>query len=124
MFSVNIMAVKVMQHCITFWIVTAIVTWKSILLFVPTEGANFQTLLSQTWLEISISFFRIMRIFYFELHLALVSYHYSRSKNDSRLKKNLSKNLRSGAEQNWSIFSIFSFLKNCLTLRDCSIQTT
>ena len=91
MFSVNIMAVKVMQHCITFWIVTAIVTWKSILLFVPKEGANFQTLISQTWLEISISFFRIMRIFYFELHLALVSCHYSRSKNDSRLKKTCQK---------------------------------
>ena len=65
-----------------------------------------------------------MKIWYFELHLALVLCHYPDwSKNDDRLKKSV-KNSSSAAEQNLSIFSFFGILKNCLTLRDRSIQTT
>ena len=63
-------------------------SWFSSLL----EGADFQTWISQKRLEISISFFQIMKIWYFELHLALVSCHYPNwSQNDSRLKKSVKK---------------------------------
>ena len=65
-----------------------------------------------------------MKIWYSGLHLALVTCYYPNlSKNGSRLKKSV-KNLSFASGQNWSIFSIFNFLKKCLTLRGCSIQTT
>ena len=65
-----------------------------------------------------------MKIWYFGLHLALVTCYYPNlPKNGSHLKKG-SKKLSFAAEQNWSIFSIFNFLKKCLTLRGCSIETT
>ena len=40
------------------------------------DEATFQTYISQKWYEISISFFHIMKIWYFKFHLALVSCQY------------------------------------------------
>ena len=56
------------------------------------DESNFQTKISQKWLEILRSFFHIMKIWYSGLHLALVTWYYPNlSKNGSRLKKSVKK---------------------------------
>ena len=56
------------------------------------DESNFQTKISHKWLEILVSFFHIMKIWYFGLHLALVTCYYPNlSKNGSHLKKSVQK---------------------------------
>ena len=56
------------------------------------DESNFQTRISHKWLEILVSFFHIMKIWYFGLHLALVTCYYPNlSKNGSHLKKSVQK---------------------------------
>ena len=56
------------------------------------DESNFQTKISHKWLEILVSFFHIMKIWYFGLHLVLVTCYYPNlSKNGSHLKKSVQK---------------------------------
>ena len=56
------------------------------------DEATFQTLISQKWFDKSTSFFLPMKIWCFELHLALVSCQYPDfSRNGSHLKKSFRK---------------------------------
>ena len=57
-----------------------------------SQTSIFQTLTTQNWLKISMSFFHILKNWYSELHMALVSCpNLNSSLNDSLLKKKLPK---------------------------------
>ena len=65
------------------------------------DESDFQTKISQKRLDILISFFLIIKIWYFGLHLALDTCYYPNlPKNGSHLKEG-SKNLCFAAQQNW-----------------------
>ena len=67
--------------------------WKFILVF-SQEGSNFQIWISHKWFEMSMIFFHIIKNWYSELYMALVSCLYPKlSKNGVRLKKKFQKNL-------------------------------
>ena len=65
------------------------------------DESDVQTKIYQKWLEILISFFLIIKIWYFGLHLALDNCYYPNlSKNGIHLKKSVKK-LRFVAGENW-----------------------
>ena len=87
------------------------------------DEATCQIWISQKWFDKSTSFFLPLKIWCFELRLALVSCRNLQFLwNGSHLK--VSKKLSFSTEQCWSNFSLFNFLKKCFTSSGCSIHTT
>ena len=81
-----------------------------------SQTSIFQTLITQKWLKITMSFFHILKNWYSELHMALVSC--------PNLNLSLNDSWYSVLNENCQFLALLSILKKCLTLNGCSIQTT
>lgn len=86
-----------------------------------TRATPGSSLVSHKWLEILVSFFYIMKIWYFGLHLALVTCYYPNlSKNGSHLKRKCPKILVLVQSKTGQFSAFLTFWKKCLTLRGWS----
>ena len=97
--------------------------WKSILVFGATGWVQFSNKnISKVVRNIHISYYKkigILGFIWLWLHVTVPI-----CLRMAAVWKKVSKNLSFAPGQDWSIFSIFNFLKKCLTLRGCPNNLT